>query len=69
VAVEATGAEQLGLVAQDGQVAQAVPTIGQHHRQVPQDRRGLVVVPAGLAMASTPTKRMGQLQPFGQLGQ
>ena len=28
-------AEQLGLVAQDGEIAEAVATVGQHHRQVP----------------------------------
>jgi hypothetical protein len=60
-------AEQLGLVAQDCQVAQTVPTIGQHHRQVPQDRRGLGV-PAGLATAGTPAQFSEELEPVGQLG-
>jgi hypothetical protein len=46
--------EQLRLVAQDCQVAQAVPTIGQHHRQVPQHRAHVMAAPRRLATAGPP---------------
>ena len=39
-------AEQLRLVAQHRQVAQAVAAIGQHHRQIPQHRRVRMPAPA-----------------------
>jgi hypothetical protein len=62
-------AEQLRLVAQHRQVAQAVPTIGQHHRQVPQHPARVMAVPPGLAAAGPPRKRGGQLEPVGQFDQ
>ena len=62
-------AEQLGLVAQHGQIAQAVPAVGQHHHQVAQHAARLVAVPAGLPLAGPPAKRGGQPEPVGQLGQ
>jgi len=55
-------AEQLGLLPQGGQVAQAVATIGQHHRQIPQHRRVQV---AASAFSLAPAKRPGQSQPVG----
>jgi hypothetical protein len=62
-------AEQLGLVAQDGQVAQAVAAIGQQHRKVAQHPAGLVAMPAGLPLTGPPAQGSGQSKPVGQLGQ
>jgi hypothetical protein len=62
-------AEQPTLVTQHRQVAQAVPTVGQDHRQVPQHPTGVVAVPRRLAAAGPPPKRGGQPEPVGQLGQ
>jgi hypothetical protein len=36
VGVEATGAEQLGLLTQDGKITQAVAAVSQQHRKIPQ---------------------------------
>jgi len=59
-------AEQLRLVLQSGQVAQAVAAVGQHHRQVPQHRRVQMTAPAA---RDTPAKGAGQSQPVSQLPQ
>jgi hypothetical protein len=58
-------AEQLRLITQHRQIAQAVATVGQHHRQVPE--HGRVRMPAALRVA--PAKRPGQPDPVGQLPQ
>jgi hypothetical protein len=58
-------AEQFRLVAQGGQVAQALATIGQHHRPVTQ--HGRVRVPMGARLV--PVQRPGQPEPVGQLPQ
>jgi hypothetical protein len=60
-------AEQLGLVTQGGQVAEAVAAVGQQHRKIPQHPAGLVAMPAGLPLAGPPAKRGGQPDPVGQL--
>jgi hypothetical protein len=62
-------AEQLGLLAQDGQVAQAVAAIGQQHRKVPQHHTRSMAVPAALGATCPPGKRPGQPEPVGQLHQ
>jgi len=59
-------AEQLGLVTQHRQIAQAVTTVGQHHGQVPQHDRVRVAAPAAWG---TPAQRAGQAKPVGQLTQ
>jgi hypothetical protein len=61
--------EQLGLVAQGGQVAEAVAAVGQQHRKVAQHSADLVAMPAGLTLAGPPAERGGQPQPVGQLAQ
>jgi hypothetical protein len=61
--------EQLGLVAQHGQVAQAVAAVGQQHRQVPQHRTRPMAVPAALGATCPPAQRGGQPEPVGQLHQ
>jgi hypothetical protein len=58
-------AEQLRLVAQHRQVAQAIATIGQHHRQIAQHGRVRVTTGARLV----PAQRHGQPEPVGQLPQ
>jgi hypothetical protein len=60
-------AEQLRLVAQHRQVAQAVATVGQDHRQVPQ--HGRVRMPPAAALWAAPAKRPGQPDLVGQLPQ
>ena len=62
-------AEQPGLVTQDGQVAEAVAAVGQHHRKVAQHPAGLVAMAASLVLARPPAQRGGQPEPVGQLGQ
>jgi hypothetical protein len=62
-------AEQLGLLAEGGQVAQAVAPVGQHHYQVPQHRTRIVAIPAGLGAARPPAQRTSQPEPVGQLTQ
>jgi len=59
-------AEQLGLISQGGQVAEAVPAVGQHHRQIPQHRR---VRMTAIAARLAPAQRPGQPEPVGQLPQ
>jgi hypothetical protein len=65
-------AEQPGLLAQAGQVADAVAPIGKHDNQVTQDRAAVVGVAttgADKAKVGAPAKLAGQAQPVGQLGQ
>jgi hypothetical protein len=62
-------AEQLGLVGQDGQVAQAVAAVGQQHRKISQHPAGVMAMPAGLTLTGPPAQRGGQPKPVGQLGQ
>jgi hypothetical protein len=59
-------AEQLRLIAQGGQVGQAVAAVGQQHRQIPQHRR--VQMPTAAAR-SLPAQRLGQPEPVSQLPQ
>jgi hypothetical protein len=61
-------AEQLRLVAQHRQVGKAVPTVGQHHRQVSQHPARVVAMPWRLATAGPPRQRGRQPEPVGQLG-
>jgi hypothetical protein len=57
--------EQLRLVPQGSQVAQAVAAVGQHHRQVAQHGRIRMAAGGG----SPPAQRLGQSDPVGQLPQ
>jgi hypothetical protein len=64
--------EQSCLVAQAGQVAEAVAPVGQHHHQVTQDRTavvGMATARAGKATVGAAAKLAGQAEPVGQLGQ
>jgi hypothetical protein len=62
-------AKQLRLLAEDGQVAQAVATVGEHHRQVPQHHTRIVAVAVGLGAARPPAQRASQPESVGQLTQ
>jgi hypothetical protein len=62
-------AKQRWLLAQHGQIAQAVAAVGQHHRKVPQHLTPSMAVPAGLGATRPPGKRPGQPEPVGQLHQ
>jgi hypothetical protein len=62
-------AEQPGLVPERGQVAQAVPTIGQHDRQVGQHLAGPVPNPTWLLATHPAIQRCWQPETIGQLNQ
>jgi len=62
-------AEQPGLVSERGQVAQAVPTIGQHDRQVGQHLAGPVPNPTWLLATHPAIQRCWQPETIGQLNQ
>jgi hypothetical protein len=70
VGVEATGAEQLGLLTQDGKITpQAVAAVSQQHRKIPQHLTRPMAVPAGLGATRPPAQRGRQPEPVGQLHQ
>jgi hypothetical protein len=62
-------AEQLRLVPQGRQVAEAVATVGQQHRKIPQHPAGLMAMPRRLGSVRPPAQRGGQPEPVGQLRQ
>ena len=61
--------EQPGLVPERGQVAQAVPTVGQHHRQVSHHLAGPVPSPVWLPWARPTVQLAWQPEPVGQSDQ
>jgi hypothetical protein len=62
-------AEHLGLVAQQGQVGDRLPAVGQHHRQVHCDPAGGVTGAARSQMAQRVREGRGQASGIGEIGQ
>ena len=60
-------AEEVGMVAQDAEVGEAVAAVRQHHREIADHDPGVVLAPAAEGGCQAGGEGSGQAQPIGQL--